>query len=321
LTQAGIDQSGKMMQSLQDKFSPNYNIYFMIYDELSGPYNRAVQITKNEWMPSECAGREGECQKQAQAFINNLKALYEAPKKDGTHQNIQYFITLQFASSNPDTKSYEPENKLASKNTELENTVSKYLLSFDTPGNGKKSILSYNGRTIDWAESETIKQKNPDLDSRDIEKSIYYNHPSSGKVYAKMGLSRRITNGIYFWENPYDQFGVWTYQSYWSDPKTEKEIVSEDQSNYEYARDLLYAYPDEKDYSPHPTIALKNYREGIDDFKYFKTLRSCSIEKFKLIQEKYQKYGPEAERYSGYLDALTLQKIRLETAKEILNCT
>jgi 2'-5' RNA ligase len=135
-----------------------------------------------------------------------------------------------------------------------------------------------------------------------------------------MGLSRRITNGIYFWENPYDQFGVWTYQSYWSDPKTEKEIVSEDQSNYEYARDLLYAYPDEKDYSPHPTIALKNYREGIDDFKYFKTLRSCSIEKFKLIQEKYQKYGPEAERYSGYLDALTLQKIRLETAKEILNC-
>ena len=57
-----------------------------------------------------------------------------------------------------------------------------------------------------------------------------------------------------------------------------------------------------------------------DDFKYFKTLRSCSIEKFKLIQEKYQKYGPEAERYSGYLDALTLQKIRLETAKEILSC-
>ena len=185
-------------------------------------------------------------------------------------------------------------------------------------------VRFYSGWSADgWLPLHPFEEIAADAAASGDRLAFYYNTRSVG---GRPEFSR-VTFGLYAWNSPFLDQGVWIYQSFHEDPYDDTDGRT---------GDLAYAYPDpERNYAPTiPTLRWEGVREGIDDLRYLYTLEQA-IEAAEgdpakaeamaaaqaLLDDLWadlNDYGPEARGIIAYFEPEDYRRYRWEMAQAIL---
>jgi len=152
---------------------------------------------------------------------------------------------------------------------------------------------------------------------------VYYN---AHKVGGRPKFAR-VTAGLYFWNSPFQDFGVWTYHFFVGDPYDDTDGPT---------GDIAYAYPDPaRNFAPTlPTLRWEGFREGVDDVRYLYTLeqaieaaaanpaKATAVEQARGLLEALRadlnRYGPEAQGIIAYFQPDDFSRYRYSIAQAII---
>ncbi|MFQ5594736.1 MAG: hypothetical protein ACE5HA_11375, partial [Anaerolineae bacterium] len=184
-------------------------------------------------------------------------------------------------------------------------------------------VRFYNGWSVDfWMPLHPFEEIAADAAASGDRLAFYYNTRGLG---GRPEFSR-ATWGIYAWNSPFAEQGVWTYHHFVGDPYDDSDG---------HAGDLAYAYPDPaRDYAPTlPTLRWEGVREGLDDLRYIYTLeqtmqaaqgdpsKSDALARAEALLEQLRadlnRYGPEARGIMAYFEPDDYARYRREIAQAI----
>jgi hypothetical protein len=185
-------------------------------------------------------------------------------------------------------------------------------------------VRFYSGWSADgWLPLHPFEEIAADAAASGDRLAFYYNTRNVG---GRPEFSR-VTFGLYAWNSPFLDQGVWIYQSFHEDPYDDT-----DRRN----GDLAYAYPDpERNYAPTiPTLRWEGVREGIDDLRYLYTLEqametaqgdpakaeavAAAQALLDSLRADLDRYGPEARGIIAYFEPEDYRRYRWEIAQAIL---
>jgi hypothetical protein len=185
-------------------------------------------------------------------------------------------------------------------------------------------VRFYSGWSADgWLPLHPFEEIAADAAASGDRLAFYYNTRNVG---GRPEFSR-VTYGLYAWNSPFLDQGVWIYQSFHCDPYDDTDGRT---------GDLAYAYPDpERNYAPAiPTLRWEGVREGIDDLRYLYTLeqameaaegdpaRAEAVAAAQALLDNLQadlnRYGPEARGIIAYFEPGDYRHYRWEIAQMIL---
>jgi len=185
-------------------------------------------------------------------------------------------------------------------------------------------VRFYSGWSVDgWLPLHSFEEIAADAAASGDRLAFYYNTRSVG---GRPEFSR-VTFGLYAWNSPFLDQGVWIYQSFHEDPYDDTDGRN---------GDLAYAYPDpERNYAPTiPTLRWEGVREGIDDLRYLYTLEQAigaaegdpaKVEAVAAahalldsLQADLNDYGPEARGVIAYFEPEDYRRYRWQMAQAIV---
>ena len=185
-------------------------------------------------------------------------------------------------------------------------------------------VRFYSGWSVDgWLPLHPFEEIATDAAASGDRLAFYYNTRSVG---GRPEFSR-VTFGLYAWNAPFLDQGVWIYQSFHEDPYDDTDGQN---------GDLAYAYPDpERNYAPTlPTLRWEGVREGIDDLRYLYTLeqameaaegdpaRAEAVAAAQALLDNLRadlnRYSPEARGIIAYFEPQDYRRYRWEMAQAIL---
>ena len=185
-------------------------------------------------------------------------------------------------------------------------------------------VRYYSGWTVDaWLPVHPFEEIAADAAASGDRLGYYYN---TRKMGGRPEFSR-VTFGLYAWNSPFPEQGVWTYQAFIGDPYDDTDGPT---------GDLAYAYPDpERNYAPTlPTLRWEGVREGIDDLRYLYTLEqaieaaegdpakaeavAAARALLDSLRADLNRYGPEARGIIAYFEPEDYRRYRWEIAQAIV---
>lgn len=188
---------------------------------------------------------------------------------------------------------------------------------------------------INWYENETLREEfneyvdvqvyNQKLDThglneyttRDIREHLEQSG-DLGFMYRNRRLDipylHRIDHGLFLWHLPLQRNVPWTYQYITGDPYSDKDV-----SCTNICRgDWVYAYPNlYNEDKPLPSLRLIGVREGIDDNRYFFTLKKA-IEQSSDESKKEEAGGP-LNRVKNKLNSVTPCRNYVNTVQGVIS--
>ncbi len=184
-------------------------------------------------------------------------------------------------------------------------------------------VRFYNGWSVDaWLPVHTFEEIAADARASGDRLGYYYNTRGVG---GRPEFSR-VTFGLYAWNSPFPEQGVWTYRHFVGDPYDDTDGNT---------GDTAYAYPDpERNYAPTlPTLRWEGVREGIDDLRYLYTLEQAVAEArgdpakaealaqaqalLDRLRADLNGYGPEARAIIAYFEPEDYRRYRWDIAQAI----
>lgn len=184
-------------------------------------------------------------------------------------------------------------------------------------------VRFYNGWAVDqWLPVHTFEEIAADARASGDRLGYYYNTRGVG---GRPEFSR-VTFGLYAWNSPFPEQGVWTYRHFVGDPYDDTDGAT---------GDTAYAYPDpERNYAPTlPTLRWEGVREGVDDLRYLYTLEQAmddaqgnpakaqALAQAQVLLDRLEAdlngYGPEARAIIAYFEPEDYHQYRWDIAQAI----